>query len=86
MAAVVGQERVETMDAVRGMMRESGIGARELSRRLGRSDNFVQNTLTRDDMGAMRLARMAELMGYRLVLVGDGDPMVVGRREDGDAC
>lgn len=56
--------------AVETMLERSGTSKYALSKGIGRSRNYVGNTLDKDvDIGALNLACMADVMGYDLALL-----------------
>ena len=69
---------MNTTDAIRHMMKTTGTNPNALSVRMGRSRTYVRNTLSRG-MGATAvvLATMADVMGYELVLRGQGEEIVI---------
>ena len=55
-------------------MRGSGLTAIEISRKIGRKDNYVSSLLSRGSIPtAETLASIAEASGWRLCLVSDGE-------------
>lgn len=65
---------MDVNSGIRKMMEASGTSARELSRRIGRSPNYVSTTLcVNGDHKAELLIEMASAMGYKLVLEGPGE-------------
>lgn len=79
-------DRMNTTDAIRHMMSESGMSASAVSTGMGKVRTYVTNTLSRGkDATAGVLASMAEVMGYELVLRGRDEEIVIDARgEDGD--
>lgn len=80
---------MDILDCIRGMIEASGKSARQVSRDLGRSPNYLGATFANgSDIGASNVARVARLLGWRLVLVrgdeGDRDEMEVTPRADSD--
>ena len=69
------------------MLRRRGMSRYALSKKLGKSPNYAQNIIGRGtDVSSANLARMAHAMGFRLVLVGDGEPIEIGEEEPGSGC
>lgn len=71
---------MNTTNAIKAMMSESGTTATDLSSALGRHRNFVATTLSRGSTPrADTLANMAHAMGYELVLrkAGERDGIVI---------
>ncbi len=61
-------------EALRRMVRGSGLTAIEISRKIGRKDNYVSSLLSRGSVPtAETLASIAEASGWRLCLVSDGE-------------
>lgn len=59
--------------AMRAMLRSSGLTSLEVSRRIGRKDNYMSSLLSRGSSPqADTLATIAEACGYKLCLVGEG--------------
>lgn len=76
---------MELIDAVRYMIKESGTSARSLSRELGKSPTYMAATFANDsDIGARNLAKMADAMGWRLVLEKDGAQVPIDPRPSGE--
>ena len=70
-------------EAVKEMLDRSGTSMYALSKAMGKSKNYVQNTLRRgSDIGASGLAEMASHMGFKLVLDGSGEPIEITERSD----
>jgi hypothetical protein len=60
---------MDVLDALKHAMDESGTGGRELSRKLGKSESYVGVTIAKgSDVQASNLAKMANLMGWQLML------------------
>lgn len=71
---------MDTTDAIKRMMRESGTTATQLSLALGKHRNFVSTTFAKGSTPrADTLANMAGAMGYELVLrrPGERDGIVI---------
>lgn len=61
-------------EALREMLDRTGTSMYALSKEMGKSANYVQSTIRQgSDIGAMKLAEMAGKMGYRVVVVKDGE-------------
>lgn len=74
-----------TAEALAAMLERSGMSRYALSKAMGKSANYVANTINAgSDVGSQNLARMAKIMGFRLVLVGDGPEIEIGGFEDAD--
>lgn len=74
---------MNTTDAIREMLARSGMSMYALSKAMGKSKNYVQNTLSRgSDIGAGNLALMASHMGFKLTLNGSGEPIEISERSD----
>ena len=69
---------MDTTSAIVAMLERSGMSKYALSKRMGKSANYIANTVSAGaDVSAGNLAKMAHIMGYRLCLVGDGDVIEV---------
>lgn len=67
---------MDILDCIKQMIEVSGKSARQVSRDLGRSPNYLGATFANgSDVGASNAARIARLLGWRLAFV----------RDDGDA-
>ena len=66
---------MDILDCIKKMIETSGKSARQVSRDLGRSPNYLGATFANgSDVGASNAARIARLLGWRLVFVrDDGD-------------
>ena len=73
-------------EALKEMLDRSGMSMYALSKAMGKSRNYVQNTITQgSDLGAGNLALMASHMGFKLTLNGMGEPIeITERSEDAD--
>lgn len=60
---------MDILDCVRYMIAESGLSTRKVSLALGRSASFLSTTLSKgSDIGASNVAKLANLLGWHLVL------------------
>ena len=80
---------MDIIDCIKRMVEGSGKSARQVSRDLGRASTYLGTTIThKADVGASNVARIANLLGWRLVLVRDKDgkceEMEVSPRADSD--
>ena len=66
---------MDILDCIKKMIETSGKSARQVSRDLGRSPNYLGATFANgSDVGASNAARIARLLGWRLAFVrDDGD-------------
>lgn len=73
-------------EALKEMLDRSGMSMYALSKTMGKSRNYVQNTIKQgSDLGAGNLALMASHMGFKLTLNGTGEPIeITERSEDAD--
>lgn len=73
-------------EALKEMLDRSGMSMYALSKAMGKSRNYVQNTIKQgSDLGAGNLALMASRMGFKLTLNGMGEPIEIAERsEDAD--
>lgn len=70
-------------EALREMLDRSGMSMYALSKAMGKSRNYIGNTLKQgSDLGASGLAEMASHMGFKLVLDGSGEPIEITERSD----
>lgn len=73
-------------DALREMLDRSGVSMYALSKSLGKSPGYIAAMLKHGgDIGAGNLSRMSEVMGFRLVLDGSGDPIEICEEVEKDA-
>lgn len=80
---------MDILDCIKRMIEGSGKSARQVSRDLGRSPNYLGATFANgSDVGASNAARIARLLGWRLVFVRDNgdsrEEMEVTPRADSD--
>lgn len=69
-------------EAIQEMLARSGISKYALSKALGKSHAYIDSTLRQgSDIGASKLAEMARIMGFDLVISGDGEPIEITSRE-----
>lgn len=73
-------------EALKEMLDRSGMSMYALSKAMGKSRNYVQNTIKQgSDLGAGNLALMASHMGFKLTLNGMGETIeITERSEDAD--
>lgn len=73
-------------EALKEMLDRSGMSMYALSKAMGKSRNYVQNTIKQgSDLGAGNLALMASHMGFKLTLNGMGESIeITERSEDAD--
>lgn len=73
-------------EALKEMLDRSGMSMYALSKAMGKSRNYVQNTIKQgSDLGAGNLALMASHMCFKLTLNGMGEPIeITERSEDAD--
>lgn len=66
---------MDILDCIKKMIEQSDKSARQVSRDLGRSPNYLGATFANgSDVGASNAARIARLLGWRLAFVrDDGD-------------
>ena len=66
---------------VRDMVARSGLSMREVSRRIGRSDNYLSSMLRNDTVPSVDLfASIAHACGYSVVVEGGGVEYRIGPR------
>lgn len=78
---------MDILDCIKQMIEASGKSARQVSRDLGRSPNYLGATFANgSDVGASNAARIARLLGWRLAFVRDDgdsrDELEVTPRDD----
>lgn len=60
---------MDVLDAIKTMISESGMSMRKISSELGRAQTYLATTIGKNsDMGASNVARIANYLGWRLVL------------------
>ena len=60
---------MDVLDAIGKMCEIEDVSARELSRRIGKSPNYIGVTVSKgSEVGASNLAGMARALGWQLVL------------------
>ena len=76
--------RMDVLDAIQKMLNESGKSQNALAEHLGRTRQSISNMFrTKADVRVDTLARMAEFMGYKLLLKSKDDAIeIVPRKED----
>lgn len=78
-------ERMDVIECVKYMTADSGQSVRRVSQLLDRSPNFLGTTFSkRSDIGSSNVARIANLLGWRLVLKKGDVEVEVAPRADGD--
>lgn len=76
---------MDTIAALEAMLERSGMSKYRLSKELGKHPTYIGTTISKgSEISAANLAKMARLMGFRLVLVGDGPEIEIGGFEDAD--
>ena len=75
---------MDVLDAIQKMLNESGKSQNALAEHLGRTRQSISNMFrTKADVRVDTLARMAEFMGYKLLLKSKDDTIeIVPRKED----
>ena len=75
---------MDVLDAIQKMLNESGKSQNALAEYLGRARQSISNMFrTKADVRVDTLARMAEFMGYKLLLKSKDDTIeIVPRKED----
>lgn len=73
---------MDSNDVIKMMMERSGATKRELSRAMGRSDNYVATTLMKSKSHSFELVReVADALGYTIEVSGHGSRMAVNGEE-----
>lgn len=76
---------MDILDCIKHMIADSGYSARQVSRMLDRSPNFLGSTFVNgSDVGASHTAKIANLLGWHLVLKKGDMEMEVTPRADSD--
>lgn len=69
---------MDANDVIKTMMGCSGTTKRELSRAMGRSDNYIATTLARSQSHSFELVcEVAETLGYTVEIAGHGAKIAV---------
>lgn len=75
---------MDITECIRRMVAGSGKSARRLSGEMGRAQTWLATIMSRGtDPSASRVAGIARVCGWRLVLRRDGEEMEVSERADG---
>lgn len=70
---------MDTKEAIKRMLDSSGMSAREASKRLGKSPNYLSATLAHGgNVTTANLARIASALGWTLVLARGDERMEIG--------
>lgn len=65
---------MNTREAIEHMMRKSRYNGSQLSLAMGRNRNFLSTTFAKGSIPRVdTLAKMAEIMGYTIILENNGD-------------
>lgn len=76
---------MDILDCIKAMVAGSGKSARQVSRELGRSDNYLGATYSNNaDMTASNAARIANHLGWSLVFRRGDEEIEVTPRADRD--
>lgn len=68
---------MEVMDAIKAMIGLSGKSGRSISADIGRSSNYISVITAKNaDIGAAKVAEIARVCGYELVLRGPDDSVI----------
>lgn len=75
---------MDTPDAIKHMVKMSGLGGYGVSRAAGRANSYVSVVISKQvDPSSRVLADLAHVCGYRLQLVGHGESIDIdGTRRD----
>ena len=77
--------RMDVLDAIQKMLNESGKSQNALAEHLGRTRQSISNMFrTKADVRVDTLARMAEFMGYKLILKSKDDTIEIVPRKEGE--
>ena len=74
---------MDVLDAIQKMLNDSGTSQIALAEHLGRSRQSISNMFrTKADVRVDTLVKMAEFMGYKLILRSKNDTIEIAPRED----
>lgn len=80
----IKQVEVKEDNLVRHMVNMSGKSQSEISRIMGKSRNYITNSTSRKcSPTASNLAKLADACGYKFVLEGHGESIIIIEREGG---
>lgn len=69
---------MDTIAALEEMLKRSGISKYRLSKEMGKHPTYIGTTIGKHSaISAENLAKMARIMGFRLVLDGVGEPIEI---------
>lgn len=75
--------RMDVLDAIQKMLNESGKSQNALAEHLGRTRQSISNMFrTKADVRVDTLAKMAEFMGYKLLLKSKDDTIEIAPRKE----
>lgn len=76
--------RMDVLDAIQRMLSESGKSRNALAEHLGRTRQSISNMFrTKADVRVDTLSKMAEFMGYKLILKSKDDTIEIAPRKEG---
>lgn len=76
---------MDILECIKAMIGQSDKSARQVSRELGRSATYLSATFASgSDVGSSNAAKIANILGWKLVFVRDGDELEVTPRSDSD--
>ena len=76
---------MDILECIKHMVDESGISARQVSRDLGRSPNYLGATFANgSDVGASNAAKIAKVLGWKMVFKKGNEELEVTPRADSD--
>ena len=74
---------MDVLDAIQKMLNESGKSQNALAEHLGRTRQSISNMFrTKADVRVDTLAKMAEFMGYKLLLKSKDDTIEIAPRKE----
>lgn len=77
---------METTAAIEEMLKRSGMSRYALSKAMGKAPTYVQNTISRGGSVTVdNLAKMAHIMGFRVIIDGEGESIEICEEVTGDA-
>lgn len=69
---------MDTIAALQEMLKRSGMSKYRLSKELDKHPTYISTTIGKHSaISAENLAKMAQIMGFRLILDGMGDPIEI---------
>lgn len=77
---------MKASEAIKTMLEESGLTGTEVSRRLGKTRKYMSTIVSTNRIPQLdTLAKMADSMGYQVVIRGHGSEYVIEPDSDGES-